>query len=130
MPKTALPGGPSRNHSSLKRGDTMRRAICLLTVGVLSCALAARVFAASPQQVPTAPETVVYDASSAFEYLKTLSGDWHRGGMDHEHGSTARSVNFRTSAAGSNVLETIYPGSPNEMTTVFHMDGDKLLLTH
>ncbi|HWN99709.1 MAG TPA: hypothetical protein VNS63_10610, partial [Blastocatellia bacterium] len=77
-----------------------------------------------------APETVVYDATSAFEFLKTLAGDWDRGSGDHEHGSSSRSANFKVTAAGSTVVETLYAGEPTEMVSVFHMDGKQLLLTH
>ncbi len=77
-----------------------------------------------------APQAVVYDAASAFEFLKTLTGEWERSAGDHEHGSDSRSVTFKVTAAGSSVMETIYPGDPSEMLTIYHMDGDDLLLTH
>ncbi|MEK6324925.1 MAG: hypothetical protein AABN33_25055 [Acidobacteriota bacterium] len=77
-----------------------------------------------------APETVVYDAASAFEFLKTLAGDWERGSGDHEHGSSSRSASFKVTAAGSSVVETLYAGQPTEMVSIFHMDGNQLLLTH
>ncbi len=77
-----------------------------------------------------APQAVVYDAASAFEFLKTLTGEWERSGGDHEHGGSSRSVTFKVTAAGSSVMETIFPGDPSEMITIYHMDGDDLLLTH
>ncbi len=72
------------------------------------------------------PAAVVYDADSAFEFLKTLAGDWQRGDDD----SAASSSKFRVSGAGSTVMEIIFPGQPSEMVTVYHRDGDDLLLTH
>mgnify|MGYP003352508404 CR=1 FL=1 len=33
-------------------------------------------------------------------------------------------------AAGSAVVETIAPGTPHEMVTVYHLDGDKLADTY
>jgi ABC-type molybdate transport system substrate-binding protein len=77
-----------------------------------------------------APEAVVYDAASAFAFLKTLAGDWERGSGDHEHGSSSREANFKVTAAGSSVVETLYAGQPTEMVSIFHMDGSQLLLTH
>jgi hypothetical protein len=75
------------------------------------------------------PAAVVYDADSAFEFLKTLAGDWRRtGGRDHGDGTQA-SI-FKVSAAGSAVVETIFPGDPSEMITVYHRNGSDLLLTH
>jgi hypothetical protein len=76
------------------------------------------------------PQAVVYDAASAFEFLKTLTGEWERSGGDHEHDGDSHAVTFRITAAGSSVMETIYPGSPTEMISMYHMDGDTLLLTH
>jgi hypothetical protein len=77
-----------------------------------------------------APETVVYDAASAFEFLKTLAGDWERASGDHEHGSGSRAVNFKVTAAGSSIVETYNEGQPSEMISIYHMDGNQLLLTH
>lgn len=76
------------------------------------------------------PAAVVYDADAAFEFLKTLAGDWQRGGGDHDHGSGSRATTFRVSGAGSTVIETIFPGQPSEMVTVYHRNGKDLLLTH
>ena len=75
-------------------------------------------------------ESVVYDAQSAFEFLKTLTGEWERSGDAHDHGGDAHSVAFRPTAAGSAVMETMFEGEPMEMISIYHMDGDKLLLTH
>ncbi len=76
------------------------------------------------------PQSVVYDAGSAFEFLKTLTGEWERSGDDHDHGGQSHSVKFRPTAAGSAVMETIFEGEPMEMISIYHMDGDDLLLTH
>ena len=86
--------------------------------------------ARSEPDTATSPQTVVYDAASAFEFLKTLTGDWEQSGNEHDHGGKNPKVSFRLTAAGSAVMETIFEGSPMEMITVFHMDGDTLLLTH
>src|SRR5207249_1713781 len=53
----------------------------------------------------------------------------------HEHGGTAPggsrgTVSVKTKAAGSAVVHTYAQGTPGEMETIFHMDGDQLLLTH
>ena len=109
----------------------MRRAIVLAFTAALILTLSAR---ADDSKVVVGSsgdsQTVVYDAASAFELLKTLAGDWERSGGGHDHGGTARGVTFKVTAGGSSVLETIHPGDPNEMLSVYHWDGDDLLLTH
>jgi hypothetical protein len=78
----------------------------------------------------SAPETMVFDAKTALEFLRTLSGEWERAGGS-EHGAVGSTGTiFRVSAAGSLVHQTIAPGSPNEMINTFHMDGENLLMTH
>ena len=88
-----------------------------------------------PKAAAGAPETVVYDAASAMAFLTTTSGDWVSGSAQHEHGGAAPAgsrpvVSVKTKAAGSAVVHTYAQGTPGEMETVFHMDGDQLLLTH
>jgi hypothetical protein len=88
-----------------------------------------------PKAVAGSPETVVYDAASAMAFLTTTSGDWVSGSAQHEHGGAAPAgsrglVSVKTKAAGSAVVHTYAQGTPGEMETVFHMDGDQLLLTH
>lgn len=65
--------------------------------------------------------------SPAFEKLKSLVGDWE--GKLLPDGPTAR-VNYRATSAGSVVVETIMPGEPGEMVTLFHPDGDAVVATH
>lgn len=74
------------------------------------------------------PAATVFDARSAFEYLKSLAGDWTKLGNDKDHDGAA--VNFRVTAAGSAVIQTYGPGQPHEMISVYHLDGDQLLMTH
>lgn len=91
-----------------------------------------------PKSAAGAPETIIYDAASAMAFLTTTAGEWAPGtGGQHEHGgaaapagSAANIVAVRTKAAGSAVVHTYRAGTPGEMETVFHMDGDRLLLTH
>jgi hypothetical protein len=90
-----------------------------------------------PKAAAGAPETIVYDAASAMAFLKTTGGDWRpASGSQHEHSAATAAprpgtaVSVKTKAAGSAVVHTYREGTPGEMETVFHMDGDKLLLTH
>jgi len=120
----------------------MKRAMVL--IGTLSLVLAFAATAATqskkgrPAAAAGSPEAIVYDAASAMAFLTTTAGEWMPGtGGQHEHGgaaapagNAANIVSVKTKAAGSAVVHTYRAGTPSEMETVFHMDGDKLLLTH
>jgi hypothetical protein len=115
----------------------MKRAMLVGSSAALALALMA---VPAPAQTRTAssvsPESVVYDAASAMAFLKSLSGDWEAGARDHHNsgaeasGGSGSTLTFRTKAAGSAVVQTTGIGTRNEMETIFHMDGGKLLLTH
>jgi hypothetical protein len=63
------------------------------------------------------------------EQLKKLAGEWVE--MDKDGKPTARVVSvFKVTSAGSAVHETIFPGMPHEMVTLYHLDGKDLVLTH
>jgi hypothetical protein len=64
--------------------------------------------------------------SPAFARLKTLVGDWE----GTYSGGGSSKVNFRVGSGGSALLLTSDAGGADEMLTVFHPDGDRLLATH
>ena len=81
--------------------------------------------------------TKAFDAESAFEFLKTLAGDWEGTAVStlvgsKEDGSTApASVSYRVSGNLSMVVATYGEGTTNEMLTIYHQDGPaELKLTH
>ena len=39
-------------------------------------------------------------------------------------------MTYATTAGGSAVVETLFAGSEHEMVSVYHMDGDQLVMTH
>ena len=110
----------------------MRRTATSVLCGLLLLSAAALAADDDSAQAPAAPDQVVYDADSAFAFLKSMAGSWEGQAREHDHHATAdaRRVEVRTSAAGSAVIQTLYPGQPMEMLNVFHMDGDQLLFTH
>jgi len=99
---------------------------CLATFAVATRAADSK----AEHKAITNPESVVYDAESAFEFLKSLNGTWQRTGGNHDYGTKSPMSTFRVSGAGSSVVETIFPNDPSEMVSVYHMDGNDLLLTH
>lgn len=59
--------------------------------------------------------------------VKGMEGEWE---MQGEDGKWAVAAVFRPIAAGSAVREIMFPGSPHEMTNLYHMDGNTLVMTH
>jgi hypothetical protein len=68
----------------------------------------------------TAPAT---PAAAAFERLKKLAGDWN-----NPEGKLA--VTYRVISGGSTIMETLAPGTPYEMVSMYFMDHGDLLMTH
>jgi hypothetical protein len=65
------------------------------------------------------------DGVFAFDYLKKLSGEWSARQADgHERpGQT-----FEVHSAGRLLLGTSFPGTDQELVSVFHLDGEDLVL--
>jgi hypothetical protein len=67
--------------------------------------------------------------AAGFEALKKLAGDWVGTGS-HGPGGHDVAVNYKVTSGGSAVVETFFGGTEHEMVTVYHRDGDDLVLTH
>ncbi len=67
--------------------------------------------------------------SATFERLKSLAGDWVHA-KEAKNPKAAVAISLRIIAGGSAIVEREFPGSPMEMVTVYHRDGDKVLMTH
>jgi hypothetical protein len=65
-------------------------------------------------------------SQKAFDSLKTLAGTWEG---KNQHGQTVK-VAFRNTAGGSALLSEILGDGPENMVSMIHLDGDRLLLTH
>lgn len=71
------------------------------------------------------------ESNPLFEKIKGLAGEWVWDGPPPEgFDSKGVVISYRVTSAGSAVLETINPGGPHEMITVYHMDGKNVVLTH
>jgi len=75
---------------------------------------------------------VVSKASAAqqavmLDQLKALAGTWDQ--IDEKGNLIPGSV-FAVSSAGSVVREIMWGGQQHEMTNVYHMDGDSIVMTH
>jgi len=68
------------------------------------------------------------DAQKAFSTLKTLPGTWEGSGMESASSNAPVRVNFKITGDGSAIMSEIQGHA--DMISMFHMDGDRLLLTH
>lgn len=104
-----------------------------LAVGVFSLfALALPLGAGEPKKAETLPSPSSAPAGSgaaALERLKALEGDWVE--IEPKVGEKgAVAVMYRVTGAGSAVVSTLAPGTPHEMVSVWHRDGNDLVMTH
>jgi len=95
----------------------MRRALKVMICGLL---MAAGLAAAGDEATPGATE-----AAQAFARLKGLAGTWDVKTPDGDG-----VITYRVGSADSVLVEELFPGTPHEMMTVYHMDGDDLVATH
>ena len=63
------------------------------------------------------------------ERIKKLAGTWVEADKDGNPTDKVVSV-VKVIAAGSTVHETLFPGQPMEMVSVYHLDGADLVMTH
>jgi len=67
--------------------------------------------------------------NAGLEKLKSLAGTWVTVDKDGKPTEEVASV-IRVTAGGSAVQETIFPGQPHEMVSIYTADGPDLVMTH
>jgi hypothetical protein len=95
-------------------------------MSAVAFAVAAFFLLAPPLGAQTA-EVAGVTATQAFEMLQKLAGTWE--GKTGGEGVPARVV-YRNAANGSVLMETLFPGTPHEMISMYHRDGQDLVMTH
>jgi hypothetical protein len=118
-----------RNHSELKQGLVGQLSLAsLLAVLAVSAvpAYAGPKSGRPPVAKSEATTPAAKPAEALFGRLKTLAGTW----TWQQEGKTTNALQTRVSAAGSAVIETMFPGEPHEMTNIYTLDGDKVVVTH
>lgn len=104
--------------------------ICQLVFPALSLILAMAVLAFdSNENLSAASEPqpeYSEDFKAAFAQLKRLEGTWDETSWDE--GGYGRVVQYRLTGKGSALIEEFVGDPP--MTTVYHLDGDDLRMTH
>jgi hypothetical protein len=70
-----------------------------------------------------------YSASKGFERMKELTGVWEGTSNMAKDGEKVR-VEYRLSSGGSSIVETLFPGTPHEMVSVYFDNKGVLTMTH
>lgn len=65
------------------------------------------------------------DSAAAFARLKALAGEWQA-----DSGKGKVHLTYEVIAAGTSVIERESAGNMPVMITIYHMDGDRLMLEH
>jgi hypothetical protein len=86
------------------------------------------VVSALTASVAESGDEIAFDATTAFETLRKLDGEWE--GTVKSPDGPAVSVEFAVTANDTTVMERLFKESPNEMINMYHMDGENLVLTH
>jgi len=81
--------------------------------------------AAAANAADAGKSTNTPNAAAAFERLKTLAGEW-----DGSNGSMKGHISYELIAAGTALVERETAEGMPSMMTVYHLDGDRLILTH
>src|SRR5262245_38251507 len=95
----------------------------LFTVLILNFSAVSRGADTAAPKVPTPP------TNAALEKLKQLAGTWLVADKDGKPTDQVASV-IKVTAGGSAILETLFPGQPHEMVSIYTVEGSDLILTH
>ena len=79
---------------------------------------------ATPGAKPPVPPT-----NAGLEKMKKLAGTWLAADKDGQPTGQVVSV-IKVTAGGSAVHETLFPGQPHEMVSIYTADGPDLVMTH
>jgi len=70
-----------------------------------------------------------HSAEAQFERIKSLEGHW-QWSAELAPDLEGLVCTYEVTAGGTAVLETLFPGDDFEMVSLYHLDGDQLILTH
>ncbi len=68
--------------------------------------------------------------SKELEQVKALVGRWEGTSQDEGKEAQPAAVEYKVTSGGSAVVETLFPGTPHEMVSVYHDQHGKLAMTH
>jgi len=72
----------------------------------------------------------IAEAPHVFERMEALAGEWVAAEDTPSFKKGELVSRYALTAGGTALVDTLFPGKPNEMTTVYHRDGLDLVATH
>src|SRR6266849_5086593 len=111
------------------RVSALGRTFAVITMIVFSGCAHWDVPPKSAAQSEARPQMQAVSKPSPIDQLRALSGTWVAT-TPPEKGQKPMSVVFKPTAGGSAVMESMFPGSDEEMVNMFTQDGRGLLMTH
>ncbi|MBM4071011.1 MAG: hypothetical protein FJ271_18985 [Planctomycetes bacterium] len=100
-----------------------------LLAGGMLMALALTVSPGIHGEEKAAPKLPPPPTNAALEKMKKLAGTWLLADKDGKPTDQIASI-IKVTAGGSAVHETLFPGQPLEMISVYTVDGPDLVMTH
>ena len=111
----------------MKRRHWTGMTAAVIACGAIALTLAPRVMSDDKTKKPEPAAQAMTPARAAFEKIKALAGDW----TSKSTKGWTETENYQVIAGGSVVMNLSYGAHPDEwMATMFHMDGERLMLTH
>lgn len=106
----------------MNRRNPLARLAIVLAGAALAVALVA--FAGdSPTSTSTAKNG---KGNAGWEWMKSLQGDWD----GTYEGKVAGGASYRLVSNGTALMETLVSPDSSDMITMYHPDGDRLMMTH
>jgi hypothetical protein len=106
--------------------ENIRMRSRMIRMMVACCTVALWVVAARDARAAKPAAAPALTAAQAFDKLRALAGTWEGTPL----GDLDVRVTYRLAAGGSVVMETLFPGSDHEMISMYHLDGEDLVMTH
>src|SRR5579872_6024794 len=125
MGREAVPTDVSAQFPDEGGTRMMRRFLtCGLVLALLLSLARATYGGGTPAARTPAPPT-----NAGLEKMKKLAGTWLAADKDGKPTAQVVSI-IKVTAGGSAVHETLFPGQPHEMVSVYTADGPDLIMTH
>jgi hypothetical protein len=105
----------------------MKTAVAIALVGLFLGACAKDKTTSTSSSQPRIVSAAAPEQEAMFNQIKGLAGKWSVKGSD---ANMKGEIDFAVSSNGSIVRETMFPGTPHEMTNVYHLDGPSVVMTH